>query len=225
MRNKALVAETLGTLILVFIGVGAAVLSGDVAGGLGIALAFGVVLAALIYALGPISGAHFNPAVTLAMLMTKRLSKADAIGYWIAQFVGATVGAALLFLVVHLGPSIKTHEAFGTNGYGDRSALHTNVAGALVVEIMLTAIFVFVILAVTSSRALPGIAGVAIGGTLVVMHMVGLPLTGTGLNPARSLGPAFFAAGGALTQVWVFILAPLAGGAVAAYLHRMFAEA
>lgn len=221
MRNKALAAEFVGTLILVLIGVGAAVFASGVAGPLGIALAFGLVLTGLIYAFGPVSGGHFNPAVTLAMLMARRLRAAQAVGYWIAQVVGAIAGSALLFLLVHLGPSIPTHEAFGTNGYDDRSAVHANLGGALVTEIILTAIFVLVILAVTGSKAAPGFAGLAIGFTLFVLHMVGFPLTGLSVNPARSLGPALFAGGAALSQVWVFIVAPLVGGALAAIVHPL----
>ena len=222
MRNKALVAEFVGTLILVFVGVGAAVLAGGVAGGLGIAVAFGLVLTGLIYALGPVSGGHFNPAVTIGMVVVRRMRLVTAVGYWIAQVIGAIVGAALLFLVLHLGPSISTHGAFGTNGYGDRSALHTDAVGALLVEILLTAIFVFVILAVTGRRGTSNLAGLVIGLTLLMLHMVGLPLTGLSVNPARSIGPALFAAGGALTQLWVFIVAPMVGGALAALLHTVF---
>ncbi|HEY9388953.1 MAG TPA: aquaporin [Mycobacteriales bacterium] len=222
MRNKALVAEFVGTLVLVFVGVGAAVLAGDVAGGLGIAVAFGLVLTGLIYALGPVSGGHFNPAVTIGMVISGRMRWAVAVGYWIAQVIGAIVGAALLFLVLHLGPTVSTHGAFGTNGYGDRSQLHTDAVGALLVEILLTALFVFVILAVTGRRGAPNLAGLVIGLTLLMLHMVGLPLTGLSVNPARSIGPALFAAGGALTQLWVFIVAPMVGGALAAVLHTVF---
>lgn len=222
MRNKALAAEFVGTLVLVLVGVGAAVLAKDVAGGLGIAVAFGLVLTGLIYAFGPSSGAHFNPAVTLAMVLSRRMNAVAAVGYWIAQVAGAVAGAALLFLILHLGPSISTHGAFGTNGYGDRSTLHTTAVGALLVEVVLTAVFVFVILSVTSGTDSSNVAGLVIGLTLLMLHMVGLPLTGLSVNPARSIGPAVFAGGGALTQLWVFVVAPLAGGVLAALLHTTF---
>jgi aquaporin Z len=221
VRNKALVAEFVGTLVLVLVGVGAAVFASDVAGPLGVALAFGLVLTALVYAFGPVSGGHFNPAVTVAMVVARRMPLGQAVGYWVAQVAGAVAGSALLFLLVHLGPSIATHEAFGTNGYGDRSAVHANAGGALLTEIILTGIFVLVILAVTGPKAAPGFAGVAIGFTLFVLHMVGVPLTGLSVNPARSIGPALFAGGAALTQLWVFVVAPLVGGALAAVAARV----
>lgn len=222
MRNsRALIAEFIGTLILVFVGVGAAVLSPTLDTGaiVGIALAFGLVLVALVYSIGPVSGCHLNPAVTLGMVVARRLPIAAAIWYWIAQVVGAVVGALLLFILVNSGPDIETSEAFGTNGYGDRSIVGLNAGGALLSEMILTFIFVWIILQVTSVQSSAAMAGLAIGVTLTVTHFAGIPLTGNSVNPARSIAPALFAGGDALVQLWVFILAPLVGGALAALVH------
>lgn len=221
MDKRTVTCEFLGTLLLVFFAVGAAVLSGEYIGTLGIALAFGFVLLALAYTFGPISGCHVNPAVTLGMLLARRITVRTAVEYWIAQLAGAIVGAALLFLVAKQVPSLKTHGAFGTNGYGYRSAVGINIFGAFVAEVVLTFLLVFVVLAVTHRVAVVGFDGLPIGMALAVIHMVGIPLTGTSVNPARSIGPALFAGGPALTQLWLFIVAPLVGGAVAAVVHQV----
>jgi aquaporin Z len=216
-----LVSEFLGTLLLVFFAVGAAVLSGQFIGSLGIALAFGFVLLALAYALGPISGCHLNPAVTLGMLIARRIDIRTAVAYWIAQVVGAIVGAALLLLVAEQVPGIRTYGAFGTNGYGTRSAIGVSIFGAFVAEVILTFLLVFVYLAVTHRIAVVGFGGLPIGIAYAVVHLVGIPLTGTSVNPARSLGPALYAGSPALTQVWLFLVAPLVGGALAAVVHEV----
>jgi len=221
MDNPTVTCEFLGTLLLVFFAVGAAVLSGEYIGTLGIALAFGFVLLALCYAIGPLSGSHVNPAVTLGMLVARRIGFRTAVEYWIAQFLGGIAGAALLFLVAKQVPGLKTRGAFGTNGYGYRSAVGINVPGAFVAEVVLTFLLVFVWLAVTHRVAVVGFGGIPIGMALVVVHLVGIPLTGTSVNPARSFGPAVFAGGAALSQVWMFIVAPLVGGAIAALVHRV----
>lgn len=221
MRNRSLVAEFLGTLILVLVGVGSVVYGVGVSGGLGIALAFGLVLVALVYAIGPVSGSHVNPAVTMGMLLSGRIGLRTAVGYWIAQFAGGIVGAGLLYCLTRLGPSIAVHGAFGTNGFNSRSLLGLNLGGAFLVEVLLTGVFVFVVLSATATWAIPSSAGIAVGFALAAVHVVGLPLTGTGVNPARSLGPAIFARGGALSQVWLFILAPLVGAALAALGHSV----
>ncbi|NEB79092.1 MIP family channel protein [Streptomyces sp. SID14478] len=219
MQTRALVSEFLGTLLLVFFAVGSAVLGVEFIGTLGIALAFGFTLLALAYALGPISGCHVNPAVTLGMLCARRIDVKTAVSYWIAQFVGGIAGAALLFLLAKQVPGIKTHGAFGTNGYGDRSAVHINTGGAFLAEVVLTFLLVFVVLGVTHRVAVTGFDGLPIGIALAVIHLVGIPLTGTSVNPARSLGPALFAGGPALSQLWLFIVAPLVGGVIAAMVH------
>lgn len=218
--TRPLVAECLGTLLLIFLGVGAAVVAGEYVGSLGIALAFGLTMLALVYALGSVSGSHFNPAVTLGMLVARRIDVGTAVRYWIAQLVGAILGALLLFLVAHQIPGLEIGGRFGTNGFGDRSAVQINTFGALVAEIVLTFLLVYVWLSVTRSLAVTGIAGVPIGLALAAVHLVGIPLTGTSVNPARSLGPALFAGGAALTQLWLFLVAPLVGGALAAVAHR-----
>lgn len=218
--KRLVTCEFLGTLLLVFIGVGTAVLTGEYIGTLGIALAFGLVMLALAYAIGPISGSHINPAVTLGMLLAGRIGRRQAVEYWVAQFAGAIVGSALLFLIAKQVPGLKTHGHFGTNGYGYRSAVGINIFGAFVTEVILTFLFVFVVLAVTHRVAVVGFDGLPIGMALAVVHMVGIPLTGTSVNPARSLGPALFAGGPALAQLWLFIVAPLVGGAIAAVVQQ-----
>ncbi|MFI0720154.1 MIP family channel protein [Streptomyces sp. NPDC021224] len=219
--QRAFACEFLGTLLLVFFAVGAAVLSGEYIGTLGIALAFGLVLLAIAYAIGPISGSHVNPAVTLGMLVAKRISLRTAVEYWVAQFLGAIVGAALLLLVAKQVPGLQTHGAFGTNGYGYRSAVGINIFGAFVAELILTFLLVFVVLAVTHRIAVVGFDGLPIGMALAVIHLVGIPLTGTSVNPARSLGPALFAGSPALSQVWLFIVAPPIGAVLAALVHEV----
>lgn len=219
-ETRPLAVEFLGTLLLVFFGVGSAVVAGEYIGTLGIALTFGLVLLALAYALGAISGCHVNPAVTLGMLMARRIDLATSVRYWVAQVVGALVGALLLFLVAVQVPGLETSEKFGSNGFGDRSAVQINTFGALVAEIVLTFLLVFVVLAVTHRVAVTGFDGLPIGMALAVVHLVGIPLTGTSVNPARSIGPALFAGGAALTQLWLFLVAPLIGGALAALAHR-----
>jgi aquaporin Z len=219
---RKLLAEFIGTFLLVFLAVGAAVFGiaalvgadgkGPGNGVVGVALAFGLVLLGIAYAFGPVSGAHVNPAVTLAMLLGRRLPVGDAIGYWIAQFLGAIAGGALLKLFVSSFGVTDYTGALGTNAY-DNGAI--NMAGAFVLEAVLTAAFVLVILLVTERVAAPGFAGLAIGLTLTLVHLVGIPLTGTSVNPARSLGPAIFEGGTAMSQVWLFILAPLVGAVIA----------
>ncbi|MDJ1132256.1 MIP family channel protein [Streptomyces iconiensis] len=220
-KPQPLAAEFLGTLLLVFFAVGAAVLAGEYIGTLGIALAFGFTLLALAYSIGPISGAHVNPAVTLGMLLARRIDLEMAVKYWIAQIVGGIAGAALLFLVAKQVPGLQTSETFGSNGFGDRSALHINAAGAFIAELVLTFLLVYVVLAVTHKVAVVGFDGLPIGIALATIHLIGIPVTGTSVNPARSIGPAIFAGGAALTQLWMFIVAPLVGGALAAVVHSI----
>lgn len=225
---RKLLAEFIGTFLLVFLAVGAAVFGisavvgqdkmGPGAGVVGVALAFGLVLLGIAYAFGPVSGAHVNPAVTLAMLVGRRLPASEAVGYWIAQFLGAIAGAAVLKLFVSSFGVTDYTGALGTNSY-DNGAI--NLAGAFVLEVLLTAAFVLVILLVTERVAAPGFAGLAIGLALTLVHIVGIPLTGTSVNPARSLGPALFEGGTALSQVWLFIVAPLVGALIAVVLWKL----
>lgn len=219
-RPQPYAAEFLGTALLVFFAVGAAVLATSYIGTLGVALAFGFTLLALAYAIGPVSGCHVNPAVTLGLLVARRMDLNTAVKYWIAQVCGAILGSALLFLVAKQVPLLKTDEAFGSNGFGDRSLVRINGFGAFVAELLLTALLVYVVLSVTHKIAVVGFDGLPIGLALAVVHLIGIPLTGTSVNPARSIGPALFAGGAALTQLWLFIVAPLLGGMLAAVLHR-----
>ncbi|WP_079166751.1 MIP family channel protein [Streptomyces oceani] len=217
--NEPLVAECLGTLLLVFFGVGAAVVAPDFIGSVGIALSFGLVLLALAYSLGTVSGCHVNPAVTLGMLVAKRIDLNVAVRYWVAQVVGGILGALLLFLVATQVPGVEIGGRFGSNGFGDRSSVQINTFGAFVAEIVLTFLLVFVWLSVTHRVAMTGFGPLAAGLALAMVHLVGIPLTGTSVNPARSIGPALFAGGSALTQLWLFIIAPLVGAVLAALAH------
>lgn len=228
---RKLAAEFFGTAILVFFAVGVATLmfgfkfdgASVAAGVMATALAFGLTLLSLIYLIGPVSGCHINPAVTIAALLAGRIRLVEAIGYWIAQFAGGIVGALALWGTFSTSPLYsRTTTGLGTNGWGAKSLIHIGAGGAFIFEAVLTAIFVFVVLRVTSATANAATAAIAIGLTLTVVLLVGIPITGTSVNPARSLGPALVVGGTALSQVWLFIVAPLVGGAVAAGLHRLF---
>ena len=220
--SRKLTAEFIGTFLLVFLAVGSAVFgiaakvgvegAGPGSGVVGVALAFGLVLLMLAYAFGPVSGTHVNPAVTLAMILAKRQDPKEGGLYMVAQFTGAILGGAVLKLFVSSFGVTDYTGGLGTNSYDNGSI---NMAGAFVLEVLLTAAFVMVILLVTELVAAPGFAGLSIGLALTAVHLVGIPLTGTSVNPARSFGPALFAGGEALGQVWLFILAPLVGAVVA----------
>ena len=218
-------AEAVGTAVLVIGGVGTAVLAGKTVGTVGIALAFGLTLAALVYAIGPISGCHVNPAVTLAMALRRRMQPLMALGYVVAQVVGAIVGGAIVLLVASGRPGYSIDvDGLGTNGYGPQSTGGYDLLTVAVVEIVMTAVLVLVVFAATDSIATPAGAGVAIGATLVVAHLVAIGIDSTSVNPARSLGPALFAGGAAVSQLWVFIVFPLIGGAVGAVLHLLISS-
>ena len=230
MMMRKMAAEFLGTAILVFFAVGVATLmfgfkfagASVAAGVVATALAFGLTLLALVYMIGPISGSHVNPAVTVGALLTGRIPLAEAVGYWIAQFAGGIVGALVLWGTFSTSPFYhRTITGLGADGYGKQSDIHIGVGGAFIFEIILTALFVFIVLRVTSATANAATAAIAIGLTLTVVHLVGIPVTGTSVNPARSLGPALVVGGTALSQVWLFIVAPLIGGVLAAGLHRL----
>jgi aquaporin Z len=220
---SALAAEFFGTTFLVFFGVGTAVYSDIRAGVVGIALAFGFALVALVYAIGSVSGCNVNPAVTFGMVLAGRMNAICGALYLFVQFCGGIFGALLLFWISHSvrspfgGPFRR--KAFGSNGYDSNSDLHLSAGGAFLVEIILTAMLVFVVLGVTHGPGVKGLEGVAIGTALTVIHLIGIPLDGTSVNPARSLGPAIFATNNALSQVWLFIVAPLCGSVVAVLIH------
>ena len=215
MQRKKYIAEFVGTFALVFLAVGSAVVGFTSHGSGFVALAFGLVLVLGVYSIGPISGCHINPAVTLAMIIARKMPIAEAVGYWVAQVAGAIVGGAVLKAMVSSFKVTDQTGGLGTNGWG----AHINATGAFVVEVILTFLFVLVILLVTDKAADAAFAGIAIGATLVVVHLVGIPLTGTSVNPARSIGPALFAGSTALKHLWLFIVAPLAGGALAAVAY------
>jgi aquaporin Z len=207
------IAEFAGTAILVFFAVGSAVFGIDKIGAVGVALAFGLTLLALAYSIGPVSGCHINPAVTLGALVSRRIDLPTAVAYWIAQIAGGIGGAALLKLMTSSFGKVKDQTgALGTNDWGPS----ISEGGAFLLEVILTFLLVVVVLLVTSRTGSTEFAGLAIGLVLTVIHLVGIPLDGTSVNPARSLGPALLHGGTPLNHVWLFIVAPLVGGLVAA---------
>jgi aquaporin Z len=229
---KKYLAEFIGTLVLVLFGCGTAVVTGGASSGLGlgftgvatVALAFGLSIVAGAYAIGDVSGCHVNPAVSLAVLISGKMSVKDFVGYVIAQILGAFAGSAILLAIINMCSGLNYDNSLGQNGFGDASALGISLQGAIVVEIILTFVFVLTILGVTSNEKYSNIAGIVIGLTLTFVHIIGIPLTGTSVNPARSLAPAVLVGGTALKQVWVFILAPLVGAAFATVVFKGFFE-
>jgi aquaporin Z len=223
---KRYLAEAIGTFCLVFIGCGSAVIAGDSIGFVGISTAFGLAVLAMVYAIGPISGCHINPAISVAMLVAGKQKALDTALYVVAQCVGAVLAALVLYAVAASGLTgfSLADDGLGQNGFGPGSPAGYPLGAALLAEVVLTALFVFVVFGATSEKATPGFAGVAIGLALVFIHLVGIPITGTSVNPARSLGPALVVGGQALAQVWAFIVAPLAGGVVAALAWRLVSE-
>ncbi|WNY27585.1 MIP family channel protein [Methanolapillus ohkumae] len=220
---KKYLAEFIGTAVLVLFGCGSAAIAGSTLGTLGIAMAFGLSIVAMAYVIGGISGCHINPAVSIAMLIDKRISVKDFAAYLVFQVLGAIAGIAVLAFLINSADLGGFHATgLGQNGFDAASAVGLNMVGALVVEIILTFVFVFTILGVTESEKYGAVAGIVIGLVLVFVHIMGIPLTGTSVNPARSLAPAIFIGGVALQQVWVFIVAPLIGGALAALVFRGF---
>jgi aquaporin Z len=208
-------AEFIGTLILVLFGCGAAVLGGEHIGQLGIALSFGFAIIALAYGLGPISGGHVNPAVSLGVFLAGRMSAREMLMYWVAQFAGALAGAAILAAIA------GSTERLGANGWGPGYLGGYPLQAAAIFEVVMTALFVGVILGATGPGAATGFAGLAIGLTLAAIHIVGIQVTGVSVNPARSFGPAVLVGGRALSQLWLFIVAPPVGAALAAAAFRL----
>src|SRR5882762_1475173 len=217
------VAEFVGTFVLVFASCGSAVLAGDKIGFLGVALAFGLSLLAMVYAIGPIFGCHINPAVTVGILVTRKMDAKYASGYIVAQILGAIVASALLLLIVKGAPNgyDPAVAGFAANGYGDHSPGHYNLLSAFLVEIVLSFFLVFTVLGATDIKAPVGFAGIAIGLVLTLIHLVGIPVTNTSVNPARSIGPAVFVGGWALSQLWLFIIAPLIGAVISAVVYNL----
>lgn len=218
---KKLVAEFIGTATLVFFGCGSAVLAGPEVGQLGISFAFGLAIVAMAYGIGPISGCHVNPAVSFGVFLSGRMTVTEMVQYWVAQFLGALVGAAILYMIASGKPGYDIAvNGLGANGFGEGYLGGYSMTAALVFEIVATFLFVVVILGATHSKAPAQFAGLAIGLTLVVIHIVGIQVTGVSVNPARSFGPAVFVQGSALSQLWLFIVAPLVGAGLAALLFR-----
>ncbi len=224
-------AEFLGTALLVFFGAGVATVAfgfrafgtSVAAGVLITGVAFGLALIALVALIGPMSGCHVNPAVTLGAFLTKRISIVDAVAYWVAQLVGGIIGALVLLWVMHSSPFYtRPRIGLGANGYGRLSLLHSSAGGAFLIEVIVTAVFVLVVLSVTGKEGGGALTGVVIGVALALMNIMAIPVDGASVNPARSLGPAVVVGGQALSQVWVFLIAPLVGAVLAAGLYMLF---
>lgn len=218
---KRCVAELVGTFVLVFGGVGSAVLAGGHIGFLGVSFAFGLSLLAMVYTIGPISRCHINPAVTCGVLLARKMDAKDAIAYVVAQILGAIIAAALILFVAQGAASgyDVTAAGLGANGYGIHSPGQYSMLAAFVAEVILTMFLVLTVLGSTDIKAPVGFAGLAIGLVLTLIHLVGIPITNTSVNPARSIGPAIFVGGWALAQLWLFIVAPLIGAALAAGIY------
>ena len=216
------IAEFIGTATLVLFGCGAAVLAGDKIGFMGIAFAFGLSIVAMAYGIGPVSGCHVNPAVSLGALVAGRMTTSDFITYVIAQVVGAVVGAGIVYLIAtgKIAGYDVAKSGLGQNGWGPGYIGEYGMASAFLFEVVATFVFLVVILGVTQKGSPSTLAGLAIGLTLVMIHLVGIPIDGTSVNPARSLGPALFAGSGAMSQLWLFIVAPAIGAAAAGLLFR-----
>lgn len=218
---KKFFAECLGTFVLTFLGCGTAMFlgCGTPAGVVGTAIAFGLAVVAMAYTIGEISGCHINPAITLGVALSGRMSWKDALGYWCGQIIGGIIAGALLLLVTKVVAAPDLTGALGSNGVANAGG----VWGACLVEVIATFIFVLVVLGATDPKVGAGKpAGLAIGLSLILIHLVCINLTGTSVNPARSIGPAIFAGGAALKDLWVFICAPLVGGALSALCWKLF---
>jgi aquaporin Z len=223
--GKRATAELIGTFWLVFGGCGSAVLAGHAIGWLGVAFAFGLTVLTMAYAIGHISGCHLNPAVSIGLAVAKRFEAKDLVPYVIAQLIGAIIAAALLYLIASGKTGFDAAKSgFAANGYGDHSPDNYSMVAALVAEVTLTFMFLFIILGATDERAPAGLAPIAIGLGLTLIHLVGIPVTNLSVNPARSTGPALFVGGWALSQLWLFWLAPIVGAALAGIAYPLIAK-
>jgi aquaporin Z len=219
---KIFAAELVGTLTLVLFGCGAAVLAGEQVGQLGIAFAFGLAIVAMAYGIGPISGCHVNPAVSFGAFIAGRMDGKTMLTYWVAQFTGATIGAGILFLIASGKADYDVAiNGLGQNGWGPGYLGEYTLAAAIVFEIVATFLFLVVILGSTQTGAPTAMAGLSIGLTLTAIHIVGIQVTGVSVNPARSFGPALFAGGQAISQLWLFLVAPLVGAGLAGMKCRI----
>jgi len=220
--SKKYLAEFLGTFVLVFMGCGSAVLAGKYIGFVGISFAFGLSVLVMVYAIGGISGCHINPAISISMLASGKMKLEDTVIYVIVQCMGAVVAAMFLYAVAVGNPGYSLAvNGLGQNGYGAASPGGFSMISGFIAEVILTFIFLLVIHGSTSERAPKGFAGISIGLSLVLIHLVGIPITGTSVNPARSLGPALIVGGTALSQLWLFWVAPIIGGLLAALVWRL----
>lgn len=206
-------------------GCGTAVLAGNALDNTGIALAFGIAVMAMVYAIGHISGCHINPAISIAMLVNGRIGTKDAVAYIFTQCIGAIIAAGVLLAIANNMAGYDVNDkGLGQNGWGEGYGNEVAMPGAFITEVVLTMIFLLVIFGATSKDAPPGFAGIAIGLALTMIHLVSIPVTGTSVNPARSLGPAIFVGGDALVQLWLFWVAPIIGAVIAAFLWRFVLE-
>jgi aquaporin Z len=228
MSIRKYAAEAIGTFWLTFGGCGSAVIAAgfpDVGIGLvGVSLAFGLTVVTMAYAIGHISGCHLNPAVTVGLAAGGRFPPGQVIPYVIAQVFGAIIGAALLYLIATGAPGFDLAGGFASNGYGEHSPGKYGLTAALLTEVTMTAMFLFIIMGSTHGKAPAGFAPLAIGLGLTLIHLVSIPVTNTSVNPARSTGPALFAGGWALSQLWLFWVAPLVGGAIGGVVYRWLSE-
>lgn len=224
MKTKSYVkylAEMLGTSVLVLVGCGSAVIAGSHIGFLGISLAFGLTVMVMVYSIGPISGCHINPAISIAMFVAGKINAKDTIAYIIFQCIGAILGAGVLYLIAKgVGTYSISVNGLGQNGFGSHSPGGYFLKSGFIAEVAFTAIFLFVIFGVSSDNAPRGFDGIAIGFALVIIHLISIPITGTSVNPARSLGPAVFVGGAALSQLWVFWVAPIIGAVISGLAWR-----
>ena len=220
--SKKYAAELVGTFVLVFIGCGSATLAGKYIGFVGISFAFGLSVLTMVYAIGGISGCHINPAISISMLASGKMRPKDTVMYVIVQCIGAVIAAAVIYAIA-LGNSAYSLavNGLGQNGYGVASPGGFSMTSGFIAEVVLTFIFLLVIYGSTSERAPKGFAGISIGLSLVLIHLVGIPITGTSVNPARSLGPAVIVGGTALSQLWMFWVAPIIGGLLTAGVWRL----
>ncbi|MBX3570453.1 MAG: aquaporin Z [Rhizobiaceae bacterium] len=225
---KRLAAEFLGTFWLVFGGCGSAVLAAAFPelgiGFVGVAFAFGLTVLTMAYAVGGVSGGHFNPAVSVGMFVGGRLDAKDLIPYIVAQVIGAIAASAVLYVIVSGKADFAGIGGFATNGYGEQSPGKFGLSSALVIEVVLTFFFLMIILGSTHGRVPVGFAPIAIGLALTVIHLISIPVTNTSVNPARSTGPALFVGGAALSQLWLFWIAPIVGAAIAGFAHKSLFE-
>ena len=219
---KRYISELIGTMVLVLLGCGSAAIAGPLLGAVGIALAFGLSIVAMSYVIGDISGCHINPAVSIGMWIDGRMEAKDLLIYIVFQCIGAIIAIAILVAIINSAPSLGGYAAtgLGQNGFGSASLVGLDVVGAIIVEIILTFVFVFTFLGVTKKAKNRAISGIVIGLAFALVYIIGIPLTGASVNPARSLAPALFLGGQALEQVWVFILAPVVGAVFAGITYK-----